>query len=261
MQGLDSKKYLYTAKKRFDPIALCISIAGLVAVAGVAAGNDSMNSLWDTRSIIIVVGGTIASLLFQFDFVSFASALWFALKSFAGTSERSIIAVSKELDQAIIHNQHLTELREGLDINGELLNDVVFMARQGLLFEEIDEFVTSRVRDEFFARKQAVQLFDRAALISPAVGLFGTVIGLIGVLKNLSTPAQIGPSMSLALITTAYGAAMASLVSTPLSGRLGHHNAVFLEIHRQILGTIGILLKRQERDYETNKLGTEVVGY
>jgi chemotaxis protein MotA len=126
------------------------------------------------------------------------------------------------------------------------------MHHQGLLFEEIDEFVTSRVADQYLSRKIAVEVLRKGVLVAPAFGLFGTVMGLIGVLKTLSDPSNIGGSMSLALMTTAYGAGLSSLVFTPLAGRLEHHNMIYLDVHQQILSKIGILLKREERTLEAS---------
>jgi chemotaxis protein MotA len=70
-------------------------------------------------------------------------------------------------------------------------------------------------------------------------------------MQAMATPGQIGPAMSLALMTTAYGAGLASLVFTPLSGRLEHHNLIYLECHKQFLTKIGILLKRDDQSVET----------
>ncbi|SMF06346.1 motility protein A [Pseudobacteriovorax antillogorgiicola] len=248
MDGLNLKKYLMTSRKRFDPIALVISIIGLVAVVFSIAAKESLQSYFDLRSILVVVVGTFASLLFQFDFGTSIYSLRLVIMSFLGTPEKKIIDTIHQIDEAILEDMKLQDLREGDNINGELLNDIVYMFKQGLLFEEIDEFVTSRVSDEFLGRKVAVDLLRRAAIIAPALGLFGTVIGLIGVLKSLSDPSQIGPSMSLALMTTAYGAGIGSLIFTPLAGRLEHHNTIYLEVHQQILSKIAILLKRDERN-------------
>jgi len=261
MEGLKERKYLHTVKRRFDPIALGVSVSGLMLMLTAVGGFNSIEHFWDARSFFIVVVGTFASLLFQYDFSACVNSLIQVTKSFIGTPEKKLLRLAKELDYAILNRRQLGELREGSEINGELLNDVVYMSKQGLLFDEVDEFVTAKIKDEFFNRQQSVQIMDRAALISPSVGLFGTVIGLVEVLKNLGTPAQIGPSMSLALITTAYGAGMASILFTPLAGRLSHHNAVFLEIHRQILSKIAILMKRDERiDLDHENVDGSVVG-
>ena len=248
MDGLKLKKYMETTRKKFDPTALLLSIVGLVGVVLSIGYQEDLSTYFDMRSILVVVCGTFASILFQFDFSSSLYSLKLILKSFFQTPDKATVKIITTLDEAIIRDMSLTELAEGADVNGDLLNDVVYMHKQGLVFEEIDDFVTSRISDEFLGRRVAVDLLRRAAIIAPALGLFGTVIGLIGVLKSLSDPSMIGPSMSLALMTTAYGAALGSLVFTPLAGRLEHHNTIYLEAHQQLLAKMGILLRREERD-------------
>lgn len=251
MEGLAYKKYLQVTKKRFDPTALIVSLGGLVAVVASALSSDSARSYYDFHSLVIVAGGTFACLLFQFDFGSTFQCLVLVLRSFLGTPEKKVMGIVKELDEAVLQGAQLKDLREGQQLDGELLNDIVYMHGQGLLFEEIDSFVSSRIADEFLARRIAVDILKRAGITSPALGLFGTVMGLIGVLKTLSDPTLIGSSMSLALMTTAYGAGLGSLVFNPLAGRLEHHNMIFIEIHQQILSKVGILLRRDERTRES----------
>ena len=248
MDSLRHKKYLHVSRKRFDPLALAISAIGLVAVFSTLGSFHESRYLVDLRSILVVVGGTMASLLFQFDFSAVVMSLWITLRSFLGTPEKPLLQVLNQLDEAILGDLHLEDLREGFEINGEILNDVVFMRKSGLTFEEIEEFITSRLADDYLNRKVAVDLLGRAAIIAPALGLFGTVVGLIGVLKSLRDPSQIGPSMSLALMTTAYGAGLGSLIFTPLAGRIEHHNTIYLETHKQLLSKIGILLAKSDRD-------------
>ncbi|MBQ46002.1 MAG: hypothetical protein CMP10_00665 [Zetaproteobacteria bacterium] len=258
MGGLTTKKYLHTTTKRFDPMALVISILGLCAVVVSIGHEEDLSTFIDLRSIFVVVVGTFASLLFQFDFLTSLRSAKLVIISFFGTPDKKIINVAHQLDQAILSQDRLVDLREGEKIDGEILNDVVYMHKKGLLLGEIDEFVTSRVKDEFLGRKVAVELLRRAAIIAPALGLFGTVIGLIGVLKSLSDPAQIGPSMSLALMTTAYGSAIGSLVFTPMAGRLEHHNVIYAEVYEQVLSKISVLIKKEERNLKAEFKPSEV---
>jgi chemotaxis protein MotA len=55
---------------------------------------------------------------------------------------------------------------------------------------------------------------------SPAMGMIGTLIGLIFMLQSLDDPSSIGPKMSIALVTTFYGALLANLLFIPLSEKL-----------------------------------------
>lgn len=247
MEGLRAKTYMRAPRKAFDPLALLVSVLGfamvLVAVSNVGAADE----LFDMRSLLIVVLGTVVTTLFQYDFRTFATNLRILGQSFLALPDKPMCRTLEQLDQAIVDNAQLASLREGKEIDGELLNDIVYMYNRGLLFEEIDSFVTGRISDEFLARKTAASMLRRAAIIAPALGLFGTVIGLIGVLKSMNDPGSIGPSMSLALMTTAYGAGFGTLLLNPLSGRLEHNNAVYLEVHKQLLAKVAVLLTREER--------------
>jgi chemotaxis protein MotA len=254
VKGLKAKKYVHTSRKRFDPIALVGSFVGLGVVIYVAGGGGDLSSVFDLHSLLIVGLGTAASLLFQFDLSSFLSAIIVVLKSLLGLPERRLLRTLRELDEAILSNASIQELRDGIEISGDLLGDVIYMHRQGLVFEEIDEFVTSRVADDFLTRKTTVALLNKAAIIAPSLGLFGTVMGLIGVMKSMNNPALIGPSMSLALMTTAYGAGFGSLIFTPFAGRIEHQNMIYLENHRQFLSKISILLKREDRSISSNRI-------
>jgi chemotaxis protein MotA len=149
----------------------------------------------------------------------------------------------------------LTQIRKSDELTGDVLSDAIFMYQQGLTYDEIDAFITGRVQDEFFEREMATSMLQKASIVAPSFGLFGTVIGLVQVMQSMSSPGQIGPAMSLALMTTAYGAGIASLVFTPLAGRLEHHNHVFLECHKQLLTKIGILIKRDEQSMDTVREG------
>jgi chemotaxis protein MotA len=253
IDGLREKKYVQSRKKRMAPLSFAIAIGLFVAVIVATAGVNQTQSLLDVRGLLVVLGGTIASLLFQFDLESIWKSVNILFKSMIGTPDKDTRNQMAELDDLILKGGSISELRQSEGLNGELLNDVVFMNSQGLLFDEIDEFITGRIKDQYFDREIAVSVLQKASLIAPSFGLFGTVVGLVHVMQSMSSPGQIGPAMSLALMTTAYGAGLASIIFTPLAGRLEYHNGIYLEVHKQILSKIGVLLKRDERSFEQLK--------
>jgi chemotaxis protein MotA len=69
-----------------------------------------------------------------------------------------------------------------------------------------------------------ISFFKSLGGYAPTFGMVGTVIGLINMLGNLSAPAQLGIGMSLALLTTLYGVALANLIFLPISSRLDRLN-------------------------------------
>jgi chemotaxis protein MotA len=74
------------------------------------------------------------------------------------------------------------------------------------------------VRAERHAAVHAV--WRAAADAAPAMGMIGTVIGLIRMFSAMDDPAKIGPGMALALLTTLYGVIVANCVAGPIAARL-----------------------------------------
>ena len=266
MRGLKQHKYLTSTKKRFDPLTLIFSIGLLSAVLITAIGIDAGLGLNtgntfmfnDFRSFFFVVGGTFGVLMFQFDLETFINTFVLVIRSFISISTGNISKVVEELDEIIIKGGSIYELWDGEEINGELLNDIIHMIKEKLFYEEIEDFVSTRVASVFLTRKVAVTLLNKGAKVAPALGLLGTVIGLIEVLQSLEDPSKIGAAMSLALMTTAFGSILGSLVFTPLAGRLEHHNSMYVETHKLLMNRVSVLLRRQERQLDSVQMNKKV---
>jgi chemotaxis protein MotA len=69
--------------------------------------------------------------------------------------------------------------------------------------------------------EEGKQIFKAIADVAPAMGMIGTLIGLVQMLSNMSDPKSIGPAMAVALLTTLYGAFIANVICLPISEKLG----------------------------------------
>ena len=61
--------------------------------------------------------------------------------------------------------------------------------------------------------------------IGPAMGMIGTLIGLVLMLGNMADPKAIGPAMAVALLTTMYGAIIANIIFMPMLVKLEGYTA------------------------------------
>ena len=70
--------------------------------------------------------------------------------------------------------------------------------------------------------QEVIAMYERGSNAAPAFGMIGTLIGLINMLKNLSDSDMetLGPSMSVALITTFYGSLLAHVLFNPIASNL-----------------------------------------
>ena len=69
-----------------------------------------------------------------------------------------------------------------------------------------------------------ISIFKALGDVGPAVGMIGTLIGLVQMLSAMDDPKSIGPAMAVALLTTLYGAMMATMLALPIADKLGLRN-------------------------------------
>jgi chemotaxis protein MotA len=72
-------------------------------------------------------------------------------------------------------------------------------------------------------KQKSVAILRKVSETAPAMGLIGTLVGLIQLLGNLDSPSQIGPAMAVALLTTFYGAVLAYMVFSPIAAKLDNN--------------------------------------
>jgi chemotaxis protein MotA len=67
---------------------------------------------------------------------------------------------------------------------------------------------------------RGASLFAALAEVAPAMGMIGTLVGLVAMLANMDDPKSIGPAMAIALLTTLYGAVIANCIAGPIADKL-----------------------------------------
>lgn len=65
--------------------------------------------------------------------------------------------------------------------------------------------------------------FNTMATLSPIFGLLGTLIGIVGILRNLTDPSTMGKAMAVGITATFYGIFLANFVFIPAATKLNEH--------------------------------------
>ena len=203
-----------------------IAAAGLIIIAIVLGG--SPGAFIDTRSVLIVIGGTLAVTTVCFSFEEMVKT--------AGVIVRTIFRVSREPSEAAIQVLQLAQMarRRGVlslqdildSLRGEpFLHKGIAMVVDGTPGDEVEGIMRRDILATAERNLSSANVLRRAAEFSPAMGLIGTLVGLVQMLSNLDDPSTIGPSMALALLTTFYGAVLANVVFIPLASKLERNSA------------------------------------
>ena len=83
-----------------------------------------------------------------------------------------------------------------------------------------------------------IAIFRSLGDVAPAMGMIGTLIGLVAMLSNMDDPKAIGPAMAVALLTTLYGAFIANIIAIPLADKLAIRNQQEKQNNQLILDAI-----------------------
>ncbi len=202
-------------------IGLVAGVAFIVVSILISEGASLMSFL-DGPSVLITLGGTIASTIVAYPAKSLKS-LWPTVRTSFQINKADLYS-----DIETIIGIANTARREGLLALENSLSKISdpFMKKGIMLIVDgtDPEFVKTVMEAEiYFVQErhgQSQAILDSMAAYAPAYGMIGTLIGLINMLKNLTNTDALGPSMAVALVTTFYGVILANLVFNPMSKKL-----------------------------------------
>ena len=206
-------------------IGLIVGFGALVLGFIMEKGN--IMSLFLPSPAVIVIGGTIGALMIAYsvgDVAKIPKLIKLAATNPSQSLEKTLstiydlaVRVKKEglliLDQIVREDEFvkgndplmvkgLTMLMDGMDKN--VFRDIL----------ENDVYIDEQIK------KREIAMFEAAGGFSPTLGIIGTVLGLIQVLANMSTPEELAKSIAVAFVATLYGVCLANLVYLPIAAKL-----------------------------------------
>ena len=207
------------------------TLIGLVAgcifiyVGIILEGN--MRNFFDLASIMITLGGTIASTLIHYPFSQIIRIFGLMKKTFNNKG--------RDLDQGIeiILQFAVAARKEGLlmledmatDLDDPFLQKGILLVVDGTSPEIVKSLMETELTFLEERHKQGQGILESMGSYAPAFGMIGTLIGLINMLKKLDDPSSLGPGMAVALVTTFYGSVLANLVFLPMAGKLKSYSS------------------------------------
>ncbi len=205
-----------------DKATLIGFLAAFGLVVGAIAVGGTMGAFVDVPSLLIVIGGTIGAGLIAFPMSDFTSAVKVAANAFSEKTRDPAEIVAKMVEFAS------KARREGIlalesaskEQDDPFLQKALQLAVDGQSLDSIDEILSIEIEKVKHRHQQGADIFSTLGAYAPALGLIGTLIGLVQMLQSMDDPSSIGPAMAVALLTTFYGAILANLVFNPIAAKL-----------------------------------------
>lgn len=202
------------------------TIVGLIAAFGLMIiaimQGSSLLVFIDIAALTIVIGGTFGTVLVHFPFGDIMGAVKVASKAFMHKTQSPVDTISRLITYAgKARKEGILSLQSVMnDIDDEFFLKGLQMAVDGQEPEALKEMLEREIEYVMERHDKGAEIFSTFAAYSPAMGMIGTLIGLVQMLQTMDDPSTIGPAMAVALLTTFYGAIIANIIANPIAGKL-----------------------------------------
>lgn len=191
---------------------------GVIVLAILLGG--SAGTFFNVPSLAIVIGGTFAATLAQISLKDFLGSFKVMMKAFMHKDGDPNQLIEEAVDLANVARKEGILALEGKEIGDEFLKKGIGLCIDGHPPEVVQKMLAKDINLAIERHDLGSKMFKSIGDAAPAMGMIGTLIGLVQMLSNMDDPKAIGPAMAVALLTTLYGAIIANGIALPISEKL-----------------------------------------
>lgn len=195
-------------------------VGALLLISSAIILGVSPDVFLNAPSLLIVVGGTLLVVLAKFSIHQFLSAFRVAARAFKFRLPDTEDSINELVEIAQVARKEGVLGLESREVSSPFLRQGIQMLVDGQPASTIQELLSKERLMTLDHNRSGAKVFTAMADVAPAMGMIGTLIGLVQMLSNMEDPKSIGPAMAVALLTTLYGAMIATMIATPIADKL-----------------------------------------
>ncbi len=202
-------------------IATLVGLLGAIAIifAAIFLGASSETFI-NAPSLLIVVGGSLFVVLAKFSLAQFIGAIKVAGRAFSFRLPDTEESIAELVELSTLARKSGLLALEDQEIKSEFLKTGIQLLIDGHTKDTVRAILEKERLMTLERNRWGAKIFSAMGDVGPAMGMIGTLIGLVQMLSNMEDPKAIGPAMAVALLTTLYGAMMATMVCLPIADKL-----------------------------------------
>jgi chemotaxis protein MotA len=235
-----------------------IVICTLLLIGSMVIG-DGRTLMFNLEGLVVVIAGTLGATFISYPANTLRVAVRVAINSY-----KTKVPSAKEIVDSLLHLSLLSKIDGLLALEeGEERASVLFLKRA--LSMLVDGFSVDELRDalyteiHFFQQRRSLQerVFRHMAILAPAFGVAGGVIGLVGMLAGIGDTGVILRTIPVALTSTLYGIILAYFVCIPIAENIHARTQEELLIHKLIAEGVSLI----GQEYNTMRLQTRLQSF
>jgi chemotaxis protein MotA len=206
-------------------LATLIGIIGAIGaiIISIMMGGE-MGMFINAPGLMIVVGGTVAVTLMKFPLGLTLGAFGIALKAFIHKPQQPSKIIEQSIELANVARKEGLLGLENVEVENKFLRDGIQLVVDGNDPALVQKMLSKNISLTIERNETGLNVFKAIGDVAPAMGMIGTLIGLVQMMSNMSDPKSIGPAMAVALLTTFYGAVIANTMALPIADKLAHRS-------------------------------------
>ncbi len=206
-------------------LATLIGIIGAIGaiIVSIMMGGE-MGMFINAPGLMIVVGGTVAVTLMKFPLGLTLGAFGIALKAFIHKPQQPSKIIEQSIELANVARKEGLLGLENVEVENQFLRDGIQLVVDGNDPALVQKMLSKNISLAIERNETGLNIFKAIGDVAPAMGMIGTLIGLVQMMSNMSDPMAIGPAMAVALLTTFYGAVIANTMALPIADKLAHRS-------------------------------------
>jgi chemotaxis protein MotA len=204
-------------------LATLIGLLGgfaIVTMAMFLSSNGVLGMFGDVTSVLIVLVGTLLVTMANFGLSQFLGAIKVAGKAFVVKTLDPIELIAEMVELADASRKGGLLTLEGKEVSNDFLAYGIQLLVDGHDATVVKNLLETDLYQTVDRHDSGVKIFRVMADLAPAMGMIGTLVGLVAMLSNMDDPKAIGPAMAVSLLTTLYGAVIANMVAIPMANKL-----------------------------------------
>lgn len=236
-------------------LAALIGTVGVIFVFLMGSSSSFSNPgaialMWNAPSFIIVVLGTLAATIGSYPMEVIAGLPRSIGRIYKSKSVPLIETLVIIVDVAKVARKNVLAIEDSLpSIENEFLRNGLRLVVDRVDRELVTDIMMSEMKYADQKKSLDQQVVKLMSTYSPAFGMIGTLIGLILMLADLSDPNSIGPNMSVALITTLYGAFMSNGIFLPWATALDTARKNELVLYEMVRDGVLFIEKNERAEF------------
>jgi len=171
----------------------------------------------DIPSVLIVIGGTTGIIMMSFPMDKVSILIKVTMKTLKYPVDDAATLIAQLVEFAVkARRDGILSLESAEDeVSDEFLKKGIRLAVDGTEPEVIKNILETELSYMSDRHALGAGMFGVIVEFGPAMGMIGTLVGLVAMLQSMEDPSSIGPAMAVALLTTMYGAMVANLFAGP----------------------------------------------